>query len=147
VPRWRDAGLTELALKYAAEGVKPLPWVDQDALNAVVGEWCELDFRWNFQQILFWDERRPRSEFTDELHSRRWDLFRAASIVHFVSAPKPWHRHCTLPGTAAWIRTMTRTGWHSRGEALVWLLRYLRDQARYRLGTTRRQWSARIDPR
>jgi lipopolysaccharide biosynthesis glycosyltransferase len=147
VPRWRKVGLTDQALKYAAASSEPLPLVDQDALNAVVENWHELDYKWNLQQIIFWADRRPRSGFGDDLYRQRWDLYRAAAVLHFVGGPKPWHRLCTLPGTTAWVRTMIRTGWHPPSKALAWLLRYLRSRARYWLGTIRRRWRVPLDPR
>ena len=143
VPRWKDAGLTAQALDYAAAGSE-LPLVDQDALNAVAADWHELGCEWNFQQTLFWEDRRPRSAITDGLYEQRWALYRAAAVLHFVGGPKPWHRLCTLPGTSAWAQAMLRTRWHPAWKALAWLLRHVRARTRHRLGTTSRRWSARL---
>jgi lipopolysaccharide biosynthesis glycosyltransferase len=147
VRRWRQLGLTSGALSYAEAGSEPPPLVDQDALNAVVDSWHELDARWNVQQILFWEDRRPRSPYADDLYRRRSDLYRGAAVLHFVGGPKPWHPACTLPGATAWVRTMMRTGWHSRSDASAWLLRYLASRARYCVGTMLRRWRVRRDPR
>jgi lipopolysaccharide biosynthesis glycosyltransferase len=145
VSRWRSSGLTDKALDYAAAGTEPLPLVDQDALNAVVDRWHELDYQWNVQQILFWGERRPQSPFGDDLYRQRQDLYGAAAVLHFVGGPKPWHPLCTLPGTTAWVSTMIRSGWYPRTKAAAWLFRYIRSRARYWLGTTRRRWRMRLD--
>jgi lipopolysaccharide biosynthesis glycosyltransferase len=143
VPRWKQAGLTARALEYASTGTA-LPLVDQDALNAVAGEWHQLSYRWNFQQTLFWGERRPRSATTDSLFEQRWALYRDAAVVHFVGGPKPWHPLCPLPGTTPWVRAMVSTRWHRRDRALAFVLGYLRRRARYRLGTAGRDWGARL---
>jgi lipopolysaccharide biosynthesis glycosyltransferase len=143
LPRWRDAALGEHALQYAATG-DALPLVDQDALNAVVTSWHELDYRWNVQEALFWGDRRPRSAFGDDLYHQRWDLYRSAAVLHFAGGPKPWDRLCTLPGTTAWVRTMTRIGWHRRLEGMGLLGRYLRSRVRYWFGTSRRRWGPRL---
>ena len=144
VSRWRSLGVTDQALHYAAVGSEPLPLVDQDALNAVVRSWHELDYRWNVQQVIFWGDRRPRSPFSDDVYRQRRDLVSGAAVLHFVGGPKPWHPLCTLPGTTAWVRTMVQTGWYSRGRTIAWVLRYLRVRARHRLGTARREWPRQL---
>ena len=90
VARWRNEGLADRALEYAAAGSEPLPWADQDALNAVLESWHELEYRWNVQQRnLFMAERLPRTEITEHLHRQRWNLYRTAVVLHFVG-PNPW---------------------------------------------------------
>jgi lipopolysaccharide biosynthesis glycosyltransferase len=106
--RWREAGLTERALGYAAASAEPLRWAEQDALNAVLDTWHELDPRWNTQHSLFLSR----------------DRFRAAGIWHFVGG-KPWNPKCQAPGTMSWAAGLLRSGWYTPREGVVWLLGWL----------------------
>jgi lipopolysaccharide biosynthesis glycosyltransferase len=142
--RWRSMGLAERALQYAAADGEPLPWADQDALNAVVESWHELDYQWNVQLNLFLAERPPPTNFTDRLYDQRWCIYRAGAILHFTGPPKPWSPWRTTPGTMSWVRTLMRTGWYSRREGLIWLIRWLGNRARSWLGATRRRWRAAL---
>jgi lipopolysaccharide biosynthesis glycosyltransferase len=122
IPRWRSSGLGERALQYATATDEPLPWVDQDALNAVAGEWRELDYVWNFQSA--------------QLSAQDPRLYRRAAVVHFTGQ-KPWRGSCTTRGATAWVRSLLASGWYTRGAALRWLLRYLAQRLRFLLGTAR----------
>jgi lipopolysaccharide biosynthesis glycosyltransferase len=140
VERWRSEGLADRALQIAAATGDS----DQEALNAVVPSWCELDYKWNVQHgNLFFAgvhglaERPPATDEIERLYEQRWQLYRNAAILHFVGGVKPWERPCPLPGTTAWVGTMIRTRWYPPGAAALWVFRYVRSRARYWLGTTR----------
>jgi len=125
LPRWRSTGLGDRVLEYAAGASESLLYADQDALNAVVDTWHELDYRWNFQQILLSVENMRRSDFADRLRRQRNDLYRNAAVLHFSGRSKPWYHGRRTPGTLLWVRGLMRTRWYSTSEALVWLLPWL----------------------
>ena len=139
VPCWRRLELGQRALAYVGAG-EPLRLMDQDALNAVVNIWAELDYRWNVQQppdrLFAADYVRPEMEA--RLYKVRWKLYRAAAVVHFLGNTKPWHHSCTTAGTTGWVHALVRTGWYSPTEMLMWLLRWHARRIRYRIGTARR---------
>jgi lipopolysaccharide biosynthesis glycosyltransferase len=114
-----------------------LPWADQDALNAVVENWHELDGRWNFQPINV--DLSRRRLLVDPAYRERWSLYFTASVLHFVGATKPWSPYCTTAGTGAWARALLRSGWYSPREARSWLLASLRARARRRLAEITRR--------
>lgn len=141
VARWRTVGLGERAMQYAAAGSDPPRFADQDAMNAVIESWRELDYRWNVQlqcESLF-GTGHVRRGLEQRPYRERWELFRAGWILHFMGPTKPWHHWCTTVGAASWLHAMLRTGWYAPREALIWLLHRQSARLRYRLGTTRRR--------
>ena len=146
VTGWRREGLAQQALRYASSGPAPLPWADQDALNAIVQSWYELDLGWNVQlsgRSLFAATPPPSNETETRLLRERGVLSRA-EILHFPGPCKPWHPWCTTPGTMMWERSMLHTGWYQRKEAVRWLLARRLARLRYRFGNKRRQWWQRV---
>lgn len=119
---WRDAGLADRVLRYAAAS---RGLADQDALNGVLESWQELDYEWNVQLMnLFVVERLPHTELTDRLFQQRRDLYRTGAVLHFVG-PNPWSSSSTAPGTMVWARALMRSGWYTPREALIWLVPWL----------------------
>lgn len=139
IARWRETGLADQALAYAAEGEEQLRNREQDALNAVAPDWFELDYRWNVQHTYFPLTGPPSpSGLSGPLRQQRRQLYRRAAILHFIGEPKPWYRYCSTPGTTAWVRDLLHTGWYSRGEGLRWVMRHGANRARYWAGTRKR---------
>lgn len=121
---WRSARLGERALEYAAADEHDLALADQDALNAVVDRWYELDYEWNVQHgDLFLGQPPAYALQTHRVYAQRWELFHAAAVLHFTGGAKPWHHWSKVPGTRAWVLALLRAGWFTRGEAARWLLR------------------------
>jgi lipopolysaccharide biosynthesis glycosyltransferase len=119
---WRTDGFTKRALEFAQSAAEPLPFADQDAMNAVATGWQELDFRWNVQVLsMYWPDL-PENELTDWLVRNRDDLYRDAAVLHFGGVPKPWQpwTFATGRGKAAWARALARSGWHTPAELIRW---------------------------
>jgi lipopolysaccharide biosynthesis glycosyltransferase len=138
VERWRGTGLADRILEYAQAGPEPLRFADQDALNGVIDNWCELDYRWNVQQLPrhIYAREWPRelTESEQYAYRHRRELFRAAAVVHFISSIKPWRYSCATAGTWAWVVGLIRSGWYSPGELAAWLVRWQVPRLRYRIG-------------
>jgi lipopolysaccharide biosynthesis glycosyltransferase len=140
LPGWRETGLADRALQYAAAGDELLRWAEQDALNAVVEAWHELEYKWNTQHTpLFASQPPPADEISGRLYDQRWEIYRTASVLHFTGR-KPWYGSCTTPGWKTWGRALVRSRWYTRTESMRWVLRYRAQRARYWLGTRRRRW-------
>jgi lipopolysaccharide biosynthesis glycosyltransferase len=135
--RWRRTDVGGRALTYAAQGNEPLAWPDQDALNAVTEQWCELDYRWNFQHARLFREPRPSGDdLATELYEQRIALYESATVLHFTGH-KPWYGSCTTRGRGAWLRTLVATRWFRWHEAPVWLMRYTGQRMRHVVGTAK----------
>lgn len=124
---WRAEELTQRALAFARAAAEPLPFADQDAINAAADGWKELDARWNVQVLsMYWPEL-PRTELTDWLIDHRDELYRDAAVLHFGGLPKPWQpwSFATSRGKTAWAQALIESQWHSRRESLGWLVPWL----------------------
>ncbi|WP_249020835.1 glycosyltransferase family 8 protein [Conexibacter sp. S30A1] len=139
---YRQAGIKELALDYAASGGRAR-FPDQDSLNAVVDSWVELDYSWNLQigGLAFglgdaWLSRKQLAR----LYS---DLRRGAVVLHFTTGFKPWSRLRTRRGSLRWALWLARSDWFSQRELARWLSGWFVASAvahlRLRIGTKRLQ--------
>jgi lipopolysaccharide biosynthesis glycosyltransferase len=120
VGRWRNAAFAERVLGWAGAQQQVLPFLDQDALNAVAEDWYELEPRWNVQQGFLW-----RPALATEFASQREALYDGAVVLHFTGGTKPWHVDSATPGTFLWLRALIGSGWYSPREGLHWLARWL----------------------
>ena len=124
VTRWRAERFSDRVQAFANAAREPLLYADQDAMNAVVDDWYELDSRWNVQLTMF----DHRNVLTD---SQRSDLFQRAAVLHFAGGAKPWQPWCTQPGAMRWAQALRRSGWYNTSEWLRWSLTLLRKRAVY----------------
>lgn len=132
--RLRETGLMAEVERYARDRLVPMPWADQEPLNAVL--WSEriaLHPRWNVMNPCF------------ELPARYlpWPVAQVAeaiqdpSIIHFIGPYKPTHYRLRHPFKAAYFDHLRAVGWtvstvqgrtarHVALRALppVWALRY-----------------------
>jgi lipopolysaccharide biosynthesis glycosyltransferase len=106
---WRDADLTARTIAYASERRAESHYLDQDAINAVLGgTWHGLEPRWNQQP----DHRLPYG-VVHLAHSYA-ELQAAAddpAIIHYASVDKPWHPGCSHPDVDRWRAALDRTAW------------------------------------
>lgn len=143
VDAWRDQGLTEQVLSYAAGRSGPVRFMDQDALNATVPRWQELEPGWNLQ---LWNVSLAKSRLLTDRQGFARDraMFRKARVLHFTG-PKPWRPTCEARGTLSWVGTFVRSRYLARGEVVLWLTGWLVRRARRRPGISLRRWRARAD--
>lgn len=99
---WRERGLADRVIAYAASHPGQMRFGEQDALNAVLaGGWGALEAKWN-QQVWAWEERGGREY--------------QPGILHYVFTSKPWN-----PAGAHWTnfiydRYLKRSGWYNTVE-------------------------------
>ena len=88
--KWREEKITERSLAWALEKGEELKFVDQDSLNAIIGDrYIRLDQRWNAM-------RRESPE--------------KAAIIHFTGM-KPNHAECQNPGRFLYLDHRKDTPW------------------------------------
>ncbi len=96
--RWRDANITDRAIRYIDANHRQLRQYDQDGLNAVLaGRWRHLDARWNCQ---------PRTG-----NSLGLDWPAKPGIIHFSGRLKPWLYRGSHPADLAYFSALDRTQW------------------------------------
>jgi len=117
---WKSEDLANRALARAAAQDPPFPFLDQDAMNALEVDWCELPDKWNVQVgFLF------RPAFSDRFGGFRDELARDAAVLHYTGGLKPWYPDSRQPRTMTWIRTLLASGWYSPREAFQWAAPWL----------------------
>ncbi len=80
VSRWHEARIKDRAIAFLMRYPGQLEFLDQDALNAVIGEdWLPLESKWN----LSWEEARRRSKNTAMTPD-------SIAMIHFMGSQKPW---------------------------------------------------------
>jgi lipopolysaccharide biosynthesis glycosyltransferase len=135
--KWRERGITEQLLKHLWTHRASIRLADQEALNAILwNDWGELDFRWNWQ-IVWRDGPFGRAKLVWAPDTTR------KSIVHFVTAEKPWLPGCDYDERKYFFEYLDRTDW--AGLRVSWWREFLgrserelRD-AKYALGMLRRR--------
>lgn len=144
VSKWRKNQTSERLLEYLWHHQAIIRYEDQEVLNAVLyDDWIELDFRWNWQII--WRGVRLGT------HKMAWVPERARkSIVHFITAEKPWLPGCDYDEKEYFFKYVDRTewsGWRVPWRREIWFrsLRPLTD-ARNAAGRLRRRLEARLVP-
>jgi lipopolysaccharide biosynthesis glycosyltransferase len=113
--KWREQNTGERVLSYLSTHRAVIQLADQEALNAILwNDWGELDYRWNWQIV--W---------------RNYRLGRAGaemgwlpgttrkSIVHFITAEKPWLPGCDYEEKKYFFEYLDRTAW--AGQRVPWL--------------------------
>lgn len=140
--KWREHGTTRKLLNYMADHHAIINYEDQEVLNAVLhDDWGELDFRWNWQ--IEWRGVRIGT------HKREWvPETTRKSIVHFITAEKPWLPGCDYEERKYFFEYLDRTEWagwrvpwykevYGRGVRPFW-------DARNALGRVRRKLRRRM---
>lgn len=134
VPGWRRERLGERAVEYVkSEGA--LRWQDQDAINAVIGDWHELEPGWNVQ---LGSLRRPDlTYFARDADGGRGAIERltaTGAVLHFAGAAKPWNPRASVACGHSWIIHLIRAGWYDDHEAAGWLSSWLTRHAAAGIG-------------
>lgn len=109
--RLREQGCVEQVLAFIDERRGPMPWADQDPLNAVLHNLrVHLDPRWNLMTPVFelpasmlpWSE----AEITDAI--------RDPAVIHFIGEYKPWHYRCRHPYREKYFEVLDSTPWKGK---------------------------------
>lgn len=103
--KWRECKINERLFRYLWDHHAVIQKADQEALNAVLwDDWGEMDYRWNWQIV--W--RRYRLGIA----TREWvPEDTRKSIVHFITAEKPWLPGCDYPEKTYFFKYLDKTEW------------------------------------
>jgi lipopolysaccharide biosynthesis glycosyltransferase len=109
--RLRDDGRVVQVADLIRSASVPMPWADQDPLNAVLhGERLDLHPRWNVMTPVF-DLPAPMLPWTvEEIEEAKAE----PAVVHFIGEYKPWHYRCRHPYREAWFEQLAGTPWAGR---------------------------------
>lgn len=98
-------------LAFIQERRAPMPWADQDPMNAVLhGARLTLPVRWNVMTPMF-DSPSGLPPFTEpELRA----AIALPAIVHFIGEYKPLHYRCRHPYRRQYFEHLAHTRWNDR---------------------------------
>lgn len=91
--RWREDNIGNRCIEFALNNPEKCPYVDQDAINAVLhNEIKLLSFRYNLPPSLSSGKQKERwmihKKYWPEIDNARQNLV----IIHYPSRVKPWHK-------------------------------------------------------
>jgi lipopolysaccharide biosynthesis glycosyltransferase len=111
--RWRDDAVPDALVRFVVERQLPLPWFDQDAMNAVfAGGWHRLHPRWNTMNSFWtWQPLADALLGADAVQQAKDD----PAVLHFEGPgiSKPWHYLCPHPWRDAYRSALGRTPWRA----------------------------------
>lgn len=141
IEKWRLADPLVFAGEYVERFGTVQQALDQEILNArFVGEWLELDPRWNASPRLFSIDHWPDASAKEVFQSTAVAARENPAIVHFLGPKKPWHAFSSAPWRDHYFDALTASGWFgSRIEFRLWRLREGRDLLRRRAMVFRRR--------
>jgi lipopolysaccharide biosynthesis glycosyltransferase len=103
--RWRREDISRRVFEYLRTHRAIIQLNDQEAMNAVLwDDWGKLDYRWNWQII--WRGYRigtHRPTWTPPTSNK--------SIIHFITAEKPWLPGCDYEERRFFYEYLDRTAW------------------------------------
>lgn len=106
--RLRATGLMDEVERYARDRLVPMPWADQEPLNAVLwSQRTELHPRWNVMNPCFELPPRYLPWPPDQLR----EAVRHPAIIHFIGPYKPSHYRLRHPFKATYFEHLEQTDW------------------------------------
>jgi lipopolysaccharide biosynthesis glycosyltransferase len=107
--KWRTDHIPLKVIEYLERNKDYVRDHDQDGLNGVlVGQWGELDPRWNQMPRIYAYSSWQDSPYDEALYS---ELLHNPHIIHFTTPPKPWQRGCEHPNTNLFFQYLDQTAW------------------------------------
>ncbi|HEY0974507.1 MAG TPA: FkbM family methyltransferase [Solimonas sp.] len=116
----------EQVVAFIQEERAPMPWADQEPLNAVLhARRVRLPPKWNAMPSMWeLDWRYLPKSWTDE---QRIEARDRPSIVHFLGPYKPWHYRNLSPYRARYFEHLRHTRWKDRARVgATWRNRLIR---------------------
>lgn len=107
----RTSGLMDDVERFVRDRRSPMPWADQEPLNAVLARHrLHLHPRWNVMnpcydlpaRLLPWSEVEIAHAIANP------------AIIHFIGPYKAWHHRLRHPHQSAWFRHLADTPWTDR---------------------------------
>lgn len=124
--RWRELEVVPRALDYLRRFRDSVSFWDQEGLNAaLVGDWLELEPRWNFNV--------DHATQHDRRHDGALKLRAEASVLHYCGRQKPWRYPGRSASFALYYEVVDRTGAAGWRPAPSWAWRALDGYSRSNL--------------
>nr|MBV6630667.1 FkbM family methyltransferase [Oceanococcus sp. HetDA_MAG_MS8] len=109
--RMRKDGCVDALIDFIKERRAPMPWADQDPLNAVFrGRWLQLEPKWNAMTVLFTAPYSALPYAVKHINQAR----QSPRIVHFIGPFKAWHQRCRNPYRREFFDVLAQTPWETR---------------------------------
>lgn len=133
--RLRVSGRMDEVERFVRERNAPMPWADQEPLNAVLArDRMSLHPRWNVMNPCYELPARLLPWTEDEVA----DAIARPAIVHFIGPRKAWHRGLSHPHKHTWHRHLAATPFADRPMEGT-----LRDRAAALVPPRTRSWAVR----
>ncbi|BAZ40636.1 glycosyl transferase family 8 [Calothrix sp. NIES-4101] len=108
IKKWRSEQISVKAIDYLKQNKDYIRFADQDILNALfVGEWGELDLRWNVTPGIYEYASWNESPFSENVYN---NLINKPYVIHFAAATKPWNSDDAL-FKEYFYRYVDKTAW------------------------------------
>lgn len=112
--RWRSLSISARVFDYLRSNKSIIQMGDQDGLNAILhDDWLELAPRWNWQ-ITPRPFRKHQGNVAKDQQSEK-------TIIHFITAEKPWLPGCTCEERKYFFAYVDKTEW------VGWRVHFLRE--------------------
>lgn len=109
--RLRAARCVDEVLAFIRDGRGPMPWADQDPLNAVLHQRrLRIPPRWNAMTPLFDLPPRMLPYRPEEIREAVAD----PAVVHYIGPYKPWHYLGSHPYRRAYFEQLASTPWRGK---------------------------------
>ncbi|MCE9608459.1 MAG: hypothetical protein K8U03_26545 [Planctomycetia bacterium] len=112
--RWREENIASRILEYVRRTTDINRYADQDGINAILCQDCELlPAEWNVpayfeSNVVIKDLDDPISQ---ALIANRHRLLREAFVIHFIGPRKPWRNGLGLKCQWDWLEQAKYSGW------------------------------------
>ena len=109
--RLRAGRYVEQVLAFIEDRRGPMPWADQDPLNAVLHRHrVHIGPRWNLMTPVFELPAEVLPWTSDEIR----EAIAAPAVIHFIGPYKPWHYRCRHPYRRAYFDYLASTPWKDK---------------------------------
>lgn len=109
--RLRSSGSVAQVLAFINERKGPMPWADQDPLNAVLHRHrVRLGPRWNLMTPVFELPASMMPWTPAEINEAVAD----PAVIHFIGEHKPWHYRCRHPYRNRYFEVLAGTPWKDK---------------------------------
>jgi lipopolysaccharide biosynthesis glycosyltransferase len=107
--KWRKEAFFDKCVEYLNYNMDTLLHGDQDILNALsVGQWGELDPRWNVTARVYEYSSWEESPYSEDVYNNL--INKDPYIIHFVSGEKPWNSR-NVPLEEHFFHYVDMTAW------------------------------------
>ncbi|MEM5871824.1 MAG: glycosyltransferase family 8 protein [Candidatus Aenigmatarchaeota archaeon] len=106
---WRKVNITENSLKFVNSYLHKIVFWDQDILNSLLeGQWKEISFLWNAQEVFFLSYTAEQLGISEEYYH---EIKTNPCILHFTGSNKPWLKTIEHPYLNEYKYYLEKNAW------------------------------------